>query len=326
MDKNPFPSIQNTSFCFGNTFGDKKVNIKKHLGEDLTVSEQENKFYTSQEYVVESINGYMEFNSQHYYLVKWKGYESLDDITWEPESEIIKCKKHVLDFWKKNRIKFYQKPTKRRKETKPIVGKTFLSNKSTGTIKRIKTTNDKTQEIVFNHLEYFQHPNNEPRIVSTIDSEDSSNKINIENCCNKITESKDIDNDETIKVGSRTEGNNNDFINDSDYVMKKIIDSRIVNNQKYYLVKWKGYPKEESTWMLENTIKDKEIIYKYEEKMPQKDEIRVIDILMSNENMEGESIVSTYNVKLSNGSYAWIPRTSIPDDVYERYINEKTKK
>ncbi len=51
------------------------------------------------------------------------------------------------------------------------------------------------------------------------------------------------------------------------FEIEEIISMRKIKNKKYYLVKWKGFGVEESTWEPYENVKNcKEILKKFEEK------------------------------------------------------------
>merc|ERR1711915_314055 len=50
------------------------------------------------------------------YLVKWKGWENMQDRTWEPEESLNGSKKLVIDFEKKIANKKSSKPSKRKSD------------------------------------------------------------------------------------------------------------------------------------------------------------------------------------------------------------------
>ena len=59
-------------------------------------------FMNSETFEVESILDSKQQGKKTYYLVHWKGYSHKED-TWEPEENLINCKK-ILDKFKKNKL------------------------------------------------------------------------------------------------------------------------------------------------------------------------------------------------------------------------------
>ena len=63
---------------------------------------------------------------------------------------------------------------------------------------------------------------------------------------------------------------------DPEYEVEEILDSRIINNNIEYLVKWKGYPPEENTWEplkhLENCQKVREEFHQRNPGRPEDDQ------------------------------------------------------
>uniref|UniRef100_A0A915AGZ8 Chromo domain-containing protein n=1 Tax=Parascaris univalens TaxID=6257 RepID=A0A915AGZ8_PARUN len=60
--------------------------------------------------------------------------------------------------------------------------------------------------------------------------------------------------------------NQSDEQQGEEYIVEKILDKMVQQNQVFYLIKWKGYPVEESTWEPEENCKSsKDLIRKFEQ-------------------------------------------------------------
>jgi len=63
-------------------------------------------------------------------------------------------------------------------------------------------------------------------------------------------------------------------LNDGMYVVECIADSREVNGNKEFLLKWEGYPDYESTWVEESEFCCEYIVDAFENKFKKKEDIK----------------------------------------------------
>jgi hypothetical protein len=61
-------------------------------------------------YVVEAILGHQVETNKELFLVKWSGYDSFDDLTWEPVENLDNCKEMIDLYWSKQRAVVHAHP------------------------------------------------------------------------------------------------------------------------------------------------------------------------------------------------------------------------
>jgi len=89
-----------------------------------------------------------------------------------------------------------------------------------------------------------------------------------------------------------------------EYMVEEVIGKRLNHKgQTQYLIKWEGYPVEDSTWEpLENLTNIKSLIKFYEEKSKKKQELENIPKIPTEVNKQSENKIST-NSNITKSSY-----------------------
>ena len=167
------------------------------------------------------------------YLLKWKGYRD-EDSTWEPK-ENLNCKKLIEDFEREQ--------SGRKRKIKEEVG-----NEEGFTVERVIDRRIGKSGRVEYLLKWKGYGD-----------EDSTWEPKANLNCKKLID--DFEWERELKQKNiKTEGHSLD-----DYIVEKIIDKRTYKNGKVeYLLKWKGFRDEDSTWEPRENLDCKKLIQAFE--------------------------------------------------------------
>merc|ERR1712029_1031560 len=199
---------------------------------------RKSKFVEEEEYEVELIVDKRDMMGRVEYLVKWKGWEDINDRTWEPLENLDGSLNLVEDFEKQEQEKMNKPVSKRRSD-----------------IKFVHENGDPMSE-----------NDDSPKKKSPKTKKQDSPKVEEE----KKTSSrgrKSVNYSETPEKEKKSEANDDDQEED-EYEVEKIIDVRTgKRGKKEYLVKWKGWDREEDqTWEPEASLAgSKELVKEFEE-------------------------------------------------------------
>jgi len=191
-----------------------------------------------EEYEVELIVDKRDMMGRVEYLVKWKGWEDINDRTWEPLENLDGSLNLVEDFEKQEQEKMNKPVSKRRSD-----------------IKFVHENGDPMSE-----------NDDSPKKKSPKTKKQGSPKVEEE----KKTSSrgrKSVNYSETPEKEKKSEANDDEQEED-EYEVEKIIDVRTgKRGKKEYLVKWKGWDREEDqTWEPEASLAgSKELVKEFEE-------------------------------------------------------------
>ncbi|XP_053601837.1 chromobox protein homolog 1-like [Plodia interpunctella] len=73
------------------------------------------------------------------------------------------------------------------------------------------------------------------------------------------------------KKDKKDKGETSDGSSEEEYVVEKVLDKRTVKGKVQYLLKWKGYKEDESTWEPEENLDCEELIRTFEENRKEKE-------------------------------------------------------
>jgi len=276
--------------------------LLKEFEKQQKLKEQKRKSNEAQdddEYEVEMIVDMRLTNGVKEYLVKWKGWENIQDRTWEPEESLSGSKKLVMDFEKeignKSKPEKSSKPSKRKSDFYMENPKKQSLNKSAKTSKQKREETSKKDKKLVEEMEETEY-----EVEKIVDHQELDGEIQYlvkwknwssddntwepkENLVGseliiakyekeveavKKIDNKDQDYDSSLNSKMKSDQNNEkDGNTDNEYEVEKIIDKRIVGGEVQYLVKWKGWEDEDDrTWEPEGNLSGSEkLIKKFEE-------------------------------------------------------------
>ena len=188
-----------------------------------------------EEYEVERILDVKKKGRSSVYLVKWKGWDNVEDQTWEPESSLAGSRDLLREFNQQREAK---------------IGSDSKTPNKRG--RKSVTKDDDSTPMVMINLE-----------DSEDDKEDEEPKPKK---AKKKTKTPKKGGKKTKKVDEEEE--------DDEYEVEKIVEKRQIGRQVMYKVKWKGWEREEDlTWEpASNLVGSEELITEFEDNMTKDDD------------------------------------------------------
>lgn len=293
-------------------------------------------------YTIESIEGFMNFNCNPFYLVHWKGYDRPDDMTWEPEKDIDNCDILINKFWAKRfSIQNSKSSLKSRtnssqelnnensdKDSTPSDNSNFSGNESIDShgFSIIKSQYQEILRLKKERREFLKEIKYLRQSQSNNESKGKKNKIGETD----LQESDESDILMQIEMNSDSDTNDSENSTDNDnydtdvkskletgYVPDYILKSRCQNSKQQYLVKWSGFDDKDATWVNEDMIDEQYIkIYRLVYCSPM---IKQMRIVFMNEKKSNHQ----YNVLFDNGQLAWLSKGQIKQKLLSEFNSKK---
>ena len=295
-------------------------------------------------YTIDSIEGFMNYNSNPFYLVHWKGYDRPDDMTWEPEKDINNCDTLINKFWTKRFSIHNSKPSSKSsisdgsdKDSNSAVGESnsfsendsidghgfsIIKNQYQEIIRLKKERKDFLKQIKY--LKQLQSNNESKEKKSKNFHHDNSNDdANILSSDESdILMQAEIDSDSDTNDSENSTDNDNYDTDvksklETGYVPDYILKSRCQNYKQQYLVKWSGFDDKDATWVNEDMIDEQYVkIYRLVYCSPM---IKQMQIVFMNE----KKSTHQYNVLFNNGQLAWLSEGQIKPKLLTEFNSKK---
>jgi len=199
---------------------------------------KKSKVVEEEEYEVELIVDKRDMMGKVEYLVKWKGWEDINDRTWEPIENLDGSLNLVEEYEKKEEEKKSKPASKRRSDIKFVhENGEPMSELEDSPKKKSPKTLPKDKKRSSSDFSAEDSPQPEPKKRGRKVIEYTEPSIDDLNAPAAAADSTDADNEE------------------EEYEVEKILDMRKKGKKKEYLVKWKGWEKvEDQTWEPEASL------------------------------------------------------------------------
>jgi len=204
------------------------------------------------------------------YLVKWKGWDRLEDQTWEPESSLEGSKNLLKEFEKSRQSADTPKGKGRKQKTSMETPEVIaIDDSKDGSTDEPNNLTDS----INTSIESIKKNKRGRKGISTDDNhkygtdsetfEDSSPSNKRESKSSPVKHKIVTNRKEKEVVELESDKTPN---GDSEYEVERIVDKRLVGKVVEYLVKWKGWDNDEDrTWEPRNNLEGSEkLIKKYE--------------------------------------------------------------
>merc|ERR1712130_449944 len=204
------------------------------------------------------------------YLVKWKGWDRLEDQTWEPESSLEGSKNLLKEFEKSRQSADTPKGKGRKQKTSMETPEVIaIDDSKDGSTDEPNNLTDS----INTSIESIKKNKRGRKGISTDDNhkygtdsetfEDSSPSNKRESKSSPVKHKIVTNRKEKEVVELESDKTPN---GDSEYEVERIVDKRLVGKVVEYLVKWKGWDNDEDrTWGPRNNLEGSEkLIKKYE--------------------------------------------------------------